>query len=63
MPGRKIVAVCLVTEQELQLLGAGFSRAWPIDHTPCFEGLLEAIDDAEREMWRVRDKEAAGDGI
>jgi hypothetical protein len=38
----------------------GFSRAWPIDDAPCFEGLLEAIDDAEREVWRVRDKEAAG---
>ena len=55
MSDRQIVAVGLLTAHELQLLGVGFSRAWPIDHTPCFEGLLEAIDEAEREMWRVRD--------
>ena len=60
MSDRQIVAVGLLTAYELQLLGVGFSRAWPIDDTPCFEGLLEAIDDAEREMWRGRDEETAG---
>ena len=54
------MAVGLLTAHELQLLGVGFSRAWPIDDTPCFEGLLEAIDAAEREMWRGRDEETAG---
>ena len=53
----KIVAVGLLTQHELRLLGAGFSRAWPVDHTPCFEGLLSAIDEAERE--RARDQERA----
>jgi len=52
---RQIVAVGLLTEHELKLLGQGFSRAWPIDATPCFEGLLLAIDEAERELWRARD--------
>ena len=55
----KIVAVGLLTEHELRLLGAGFSRAWPVDHTPCFEGLLSAIDEAERELSRARDQERA----
>jgi hypothetical protein len=49
---RQIVAVGLLTKHELKLLGQGFSRAWPIDATPCFEGLLLAIDEAERDLWR-----------
>ena len=62
MSDRQIVAIGLLTAHELQLLGVGFSRAWPIDDTPCFEGLLKAIDDAERELWRDRDKKSAGAG-
>jgi hypothetical protein len=42
------VAVGLLTEHELALLGEGFNRAWPIDETPCFEDLLKAIDEADR---------------
>jgi hypothetical protein len=57
MYDRQIVAVGLLTAHELQLLGAGFSRAWPIDHAPCFEGLLQAIDEAERELRHVRQSE------
>jgi hypothetical protein len=57
MSERQIVAVGLLTEYELQLLGTGFSRAWPIDDTPCFQGLIQAIDEAERELWRSRNEE------
>ena len=52
----RIVAVGLLTERDLRLLGVGFSRAWPVDETPCFEGLLEAIDEADRQLWRARDR-------
>lgn len=62
MSDRQITTVCLVTDQELKSLGAGFSRAWPIEHAPCFDGLLNAIDEAERELWRARDIEAAISG-
>jgi hypothetical protein len=44
----KIVAVALVTEAELKLLGAGFNRAFRIDQTPCFGELLHAIDEVDR---------------
>lgn len=54
----QIVAVGLLTQDELQLLGAGFKRAWSVDESPCFQGLLEAIDDADRELWRARDAQA-----
>lgn len=52
----RIVAVGLLTEYELKLLGEGFSRAWPVDETPCFEGLIQAIDEADRAFRRQRDQ-------
>jgi len=47
---RKIVAVGLLTQREVDLLGNGFSRLWPVDETPCFTDLLQAIDEADREL-------------
>ena len=50
MEPRKIVAVGLLTQREVDLLGNGFSRLWPVDETPCFTDLLQAIDEADREL-------------
>ena len=47
---RRIVAVALLTEAELRGLGTAFERAWPIDETPCFQGLLDAIEEADRSL-------------
>ncbi len=55
MDKQRIVAVALVTQPELELLGPSFTRSFPVDETPCFGKLLRAIDDADREMWRERD--------
>lgn len=44
------MAVGLLTEHDLALLGEGFNRAWPIDETPCFEDLIKAIDEADRTL-------------
>jgi hypothetical protein len=46
----RIVAVGLLTQREVELLGHGFSRLWPVDETPCFQDLLQAIDDADVEL-------------
>ena len=46
----RIVAIGLLTEHELRLLGQGFDRAFPIDDDNVFEELLRAIDDAERHV-------------
>ena len=54
-PRHRIVAVGLLTEQELRLLGPNFFRSEPVNETPCFGGLLQAIDEADREAWRERD--------
>ena len=49
MPDR-IVAVGLLTQRELNLLGHTFDRLWPIDQAPQFEELLRAIDDADQAL-------------
>ena len=50
MPDDQIVAVGLLTRRDLTTLGPEFNRAWPLDETPCFEGLLKAIDEADKEL-------------
>ena len=62
MPGSdRIVAVGLLTERDILLLGPQFTRAFPVDEVPCFQGLLSAIDEADRDLWRARDGEMAFD--
>jgi len=47
--------VGLLTQEDVNLLGPTFDRLWPIEDTPFFSQLLQAIDEADREMWRERD--------
>lgn len=49
-----IVAVGLLTRNDVHLLGPSFDRLWPVDEMPCFTGLLEAIDKADRQLRRER---------
>ena len=51
---RHIVAVGLLTEEDLSLLGHTFTRLWPIDNAPQFDELLAAIDRAELECESKR---------
>ena len=55
MEKERIVAVGLLTQHDLNLLGHSFTRLWPVEDAQCFEGLIEAIDEAEREMERSRE--------
>jgi hypothetical protein len=51
MPNQeRIVAIGLLTQRDLDMLGQGFKRAFPIDETPCFDELLQAIDRADRAL-------------
>ncbi|QNP42838.1 hypothetical protein [Sphingomonas daechungensis] len=50
MADERIVAVGLLTQREVDLLGKSFSRLWPVDDTPCFADLIEAIDRADEEL-------------
>jgi hypothetical protein len=45
MNGR-IVAVGLLTQRDLNMLGPTFDRIWPVEEVPSFSELLRAIDEA-----------------
>jgi hypothetical protein len=46
----RIVAVGLLTEADLALLGPGFARLYPVDKAPHFLELLRAIDEADETL-------------
>jgi hypothetical protein len=46
----RIVAVGLLTQREVNLLGPAFDRIWPIEEAPQFDELLRVIDEAERKL-------------
>ena len=50
------MAVGLLTQRDLDVLGSSFKRMLPVNETPCFGELLMAIDEADREFWRERDR-------
>ena len=54
---KPIVAIGLLTADDLQTIGSTFDRAWSVDTAPCFDGLLQTIDEAGRAIWRRRDRD------
>ena len=52
MPEDRIVAVALLTESDLTVLGPTFTRAWPVEDAPVFGQLLREIDKADIELGR-----------
>jgi hypothetical protein len=46
----RIVAVGLLTRNDVSLLGPSFDRLWPVEDAPQFSGLLAAIDEADRRL-------------
>ena len=52
MADNRIIAVGLLTQSDVDRLGQTFDRLWPVDETPCFSGLLQAIDEADRSLRR-----------
>lgn len=44
----KVVAVGLLTQRDLDILGAGFRRAIPLTGAGDFDDLIARIDEAER---------------
>lgn len=59
MASDRIVAVGLLTQSEVEMLGHGFTRLWPVDDSPCFAELIRAIDEADRKLAREREKAGA----
>ena len=50
----RIVAVGLLTQRDLGLLGATFDRLWPVEEAPHFHELLDAIDRADEALQSTR---------
>ncbi|MBY8823289.1 hypothetical protein [Sphingomonas colocasiae] len=48
--GERIIAIGLLTADDLGRLGPAFRRAYAVDDAPCFAQLLRAIDEADREL-------------
>jgi hypothetical protein len=48
MPSDRFVAVGLLTRRDLDVLGSGFRRAFPLKDTTDFTSLLVEIDQVER---------------
>ena len=46
MMSEPIVAIGLLTQRDLNLLGPTFNRVWPAEEAPQFAELLRAIDKA-----------------
>ena len=49
MPSERFVAVGLLTRRDLDVLGSGFRRAFPLNNTTDFTALLAQIDQAEHD--------------
>ena len=50
MTNDRIIAIGLLTARDVDVLGVGFRRLYPVDEVPNFTDLLRMIDDAERDM-------------
>ena len=54
----RIVAIGLLTARDVDVLGVGFRRLYPVDEVPCFADLLRAIDDADRDLKNEMPRQA-----
>ena len=54
---KNIVAIALVTSEELEMLGPNFPRAYAVQDAPCYGEMLSAIDRADREFWHQQDED------
>lgn len=55
----KVVAIGLLTQRDLDVLGVGFRRAFPLNHNTDFETLLGAIDAADHHARHQKTKRAS----
>jgi hypothetical protein len=52
LDAERIVAVGLLTQRDVTLLGPTFERLWPVEKAPSFAELLRAIDEADRDLGK-----------
>jgi len=59
MPADRIVAVCLLTQGELDRYGTALKKVFPAEATPRFDELLRLLDEADRRHWRAPERTEA----
>jgi len=52
----RIVAVALLNRADLATFGSDLRKVYPVEDTPAFTELLQALDKADREQWREEDR-------
>lgn len=61
MAQEPIVAVGLLTSRDLERLGSGFRRCFPVSDDQKFEDLLRAIDKADAAAGLTQNRAEGGD--
>ena len=59
MTSDRIVAIGLLTDDDLSRLGDTFTRLWPVEDSSGFDDLLAAIDEAQDRIAREDGKRPA----
>ncbi len=47
----RVIVLRWLTRHNAELLGPTLDHAYAIDESPCFDEVLMAIDEAERQVW------------
>ena len=63
MADQRIIALGLLTKDDLGRLGDTFTRLWPVGAAHCFDEILEAIDEAEKKLSMHPEKSRAKDKL
>lgn len=58
----RMIAIRWQAQGHVEALGATLDHAFPIDETPCFDEVLQAIDEAERQVWGDPDQSTGKPG-
>jgi hypothetical protein len=56
----RIIAIGLLTQRDVTLLGPTFDRLWPVEEAPDFLELLRAIDEADEALERAPGEQPDG---
>ena len=49
MDQAEFLSIGMANRNDARLLNPSFERTWPVEKTPCFDGLLRMIDQADRQ--------------
>ena len=63
MSSGPIVAIALLTQEDLSTLGGSFQRAYPVDNVRGFDDLLRQLDGLDQSMTRTTSLEQTSEYV